>query len=158
MIKISDSSKNYLKFILTFGTATASFKTAMISNHICWDGCCFSDQNKYEFLFETSFFCHLPKENCCNLPVVRVIAIPKRRTVVLRVILQPSAKKVLTILYKLDFQFIFVNFRKKKITKRIGNFYICSKKENTKTNASLPKSVSEQTDKMPPFILFYSEK
>ena len=46
----------------------------------------------------------------------------------------------------------------KKIAKRIGNFYICSKKENTKMNASLPKNVSEQTDKMPPFILFYSEK
>ena len=89
--------------------------------------------------------------------MVRVIAIPKRRIVVLRVILQPSAKKVLTILYKLDFQFLFINFRK-KIAKRIGNFYIYSKKENTKTNASLPKSVSYQTDKMPPFILFYSEK
>ena len=44
----------------------------------------------------------------------------------------------------------FLSTLEKKIAKRIGNFYICSKKENTKTNASLPKIVSEQTDKMPP--------
>ena len=46
----------------------------------------------------------LPIKTCCNLPVVRVIAIPKRRIVVLRVILQPRAEKVLKILYKLNFQ------------------------------------------------------
>ena len=74
---------------------------------------------------------------CCNLPVVRVMAIPKTRIVVLRVILQPRAEKVLKILYRLSFQLF-----RKKIAKRIGNFYICSKKEklskNTKMNASLP--------------------
>ena len=41
MVKISDSRKNYLKFIssyiLNFGTATVSFKIGMISKHVEMD-------------------------------------------------------------------------------------------------------------------------
>ena len=59
----------------------------------------------------------------CNLPVVRVMAITKRIILVLRVILQPRAEKVLKVLCKLNFQ-LFLSTSEEKVAKRI-----CLKKE-----------------------------
>ena len=96
MVKISDSRKNYLKFIssyiLNFGTATVSFKIGMISKHVEMDPILVIKISMI-FCLSPIFFCHILRKACCNLPVVRVMAIPKRRTVVLKVILHPIAEK-----------------------------------------------------------------
>ena len=115
--------------MLTFGTATAPFKTDMIPKHIyiCWDGCCFSNQNKHEF--ESNLFCLIPRKTCCNLPVVRVVAIPKRKIRVLRVILQPRAEKVLKILYTLNFQlFLSILERKKSQKELVTSIFVPKRK------------------------------
>ena len=117
--------------MVTFGTATASFETDMISNHICWDGCCFSNQNRYKFLFESNLFRHLPRKTCFNLPVIRVMAIPKRRIVVLRVILQPKAEKVLKILYiQTKFSIFLSTFEKKNCKKEFVTSKFVRKKKD----------------------------